>query len=735
MHNRLRFALEQVTVGEWQLFERLCSEFLVDEFPSIRTTAATSGDRGRDGEVFAVPGEERTGFQYSVAVDWASKIRRTVTTLEENGFGYALLVYCSSQRIGSKADELKKQLWKDHKLLLDVRDREWFCDRELDLPAREAASAEFCRYIVDPIVSARGIASVTGAPLALQEGRVALVQLALNSDDRVGDKNLTKTSFDSLVQSALLDTTQAAPLQSAEVTRRVRLLVPHGGEQQVEALVLSALQRLSRKHGPVKHHRGEDTYHLSYEATEKWRSSAAEYLLDQESLEADLAAGAYGFDPVLDDDFSALQAEGQKLRAALETVMFESGEHFVEAVEGGEIHMLSRQTISESVARQDLKLRLHPDQAAAAVMDVLAAPSDRTRTHLLRVLDAYTLMAFLQQTPDVQKALSRVFTNAKIWLDTSAVLPVIAETLIDDPAHRLQTSLLRAAVDSGVTLSVTDGVIEELRFHLERCLTYLHSGSDWEGEVPFVYSAYMLSGRDERAFADWLRNFRGDIHPEHDIEDYLGSTFSVKRHDLRDIADEADVKLRGAVSELFRKKHYNSHHKGRGSKYRKRGENVLDRLAAHDVENAVGVIQLRHSSARPALGHEVWWLTLDKTAFKLAGWLKQQLGRDAPDTPALSPDYLSQMLRLGPLRRTTAEASRLPLVIDVARLESVPKELIQAARSKRLEMAGYDEVRIRREVRDELFRIRTAMRADHDYSGQARVAVTHALKTVGPPGP
>jgi hypothetical protein len=719
---RFRFALEQVTVGEWQLFERLSSEFLVEEFPSIRTTATTSGDRGRDGELFSVPGAERTGFQFSVSADWSGKIRRTVATLESNDLDYRLLIYCTSQSIGAKADDLKAELWKQQGLLLDVRDREWFCERERSTPAREAAAGAFCRYIVDPIVTAAGIASATGAPLALHEGRVALVQLALNSHDRVGDRNLTKTSFDSLVQSALLDTSQENPLLPDEINRRVRLLVPHGGEAQVSALVESALGRLSKKHGPVKCHRTDGTYHLSYEAAEKWRTAAAEYLLDQEALEADLSAGAYGFDPELDADFDKLSAQGKALRVALEAVMLESGENFVAAVEGGSIHLLSKQSIAESITKLDVDLALHPDQAASAIIEVLSGPSDRTRTHLVRVLDAYTLMAFLQQTPDVQKALSRVFDNAKVWLDTSAILPMIAETLIDDEGSRLQTSLLRAAVDSGVSLKVTDGVIEELRFHLERCVAYVHADSGWVGEIPFVFSAYMLSGRDERRFVDWLSNFRGDINPEQDIEEYLDASFSITRHDLREVADKADVKLRGAVDELFRRKHQGKGRSGRG----KRNENVLDRLADHDVENVVGVIQLR-SGVRSPLGHEAWWLTLDKTAFRLGSWLRDRLGRDAPDTPALSPDYLSQMLRLGPLRRTGSGTTPLPLVVDVTRLESVPAELIQAARAKRALLEGFDELRIRREVRDELFRLRTAMKSATDYADQANSAVVKQI--------
>jgi len=719
VHARLRFALEQLGSGDWLLFERFASEFLVPDFPTLRTTATPSGDRGRDGELFSLPGVTRTGFQYSVTTSWKAKIRDTVKTVESNGLKYSRLIYCTSQAIGALADDLVSELWDGHGIVLDIRDREWFCERESSAPERAVAAEELCAQIVDPIVTSRGIASAAGTALSSEDARVAMVQLALNESDRFGDKNLTKTSFDALVQSVLVGTSQEDMLEDEAIVARMRDLVPHGAANQVAELTRSSLTRLSRKHGPVKHRVADGKYHLAYDAAERWKDAAASYLLDQESLETDLAAAAYGFDEALDRDFEQLKAEARKLRVALERVMMVSGERFAAAVEGAQANLLSADEISEQFSGMDLGMRLHPKQAADAVLEVITSPSEQTHRHLVRVLDSYTLMAFLQQTPDVQKALSRVFDNAQVWLDTSALLPLIAETLIEDPAQRSQTNLLSAAVGSGVSLHVTDGVIEELRFHIERCITYINRTGRWNGSLPFLYSAYMLSGRDEREFSHWASDIRGLINPEHDIEEYLEEEFGIRRYDLREVAEKADVALRGATDELFRRKHTRFD--------RGQSTNVIDRLAAHDVENAVGVIELRRGT-RPALGHEIWWLTLDKTAFKLSAWLKEALGRDAPDTPALSPDYLSQLLRLGPLRRSVGTAAEhLPLVVDVTRLESVPIELIDVARKTREAMQGMEERRIRREVRDAVFKARTAMKASHDYADESRSKVLDGI--------
>jgi hypothetical protein len=78
------------------------------------------------------------------------------------------------------------------------------------------------------------------------------------------------------------------------------------------------LIRLTRKGGPVKHRTSEGTYHLSFEASQAWKESAAGYLLNQQSVEADLAEAARGYDESLDSNLDLLTAEGAKLRAALE---------------------------------------------------------------------------------------------------------------------------------------------------------------------------------------------------------------------------------------------------------------------------------------------------------------------------------------------------------------------------------------------------------------------------------
>ncbi|WP_062383368.1 hypothetical protein [Demequina iriomotensis] len=719
---RLEFALTQLQSEHWRSFERLCSEFLVTEFPDLRTTASASGDKGRDGELFEVGGDPTTAFQYSVAGDWKAKISDTLAKVTKNLPKVRRLVFCSSQEIGAQGDVARDAAWKLG-IQLDVRDRNWFVERSGTSPERATASEELAGQIADPVLQERRVIERVASPLTPEEGRVAILQLAMNAQDRTTERGLTKSSFDSLVTAALVDTTSENAKSRDEVRSVVRGILPGGAGHQIDALVDSALKRLARKHGPIKHRTQTDSFHMSFEESQEWRARAAEYLLDQDEVEADLAAGAYGLDQRLDADISELRTEARKLRQVLEGLFMRRGEMFARSVQGAEQVDASLGELADMIAQLDHGLVLPPAQAAQAISNVLEAPSDRTRAHLLRIVDSYTLFAFLQQTPDVQKTLSRVFAGGEIWLDTSAVLPLLGETLVADVGRRGLTNLLAAARGSGIRLFVTGGVLEEVVAHLDISLLYPRRTDPWRGRIPFIYTAYMMSGRAEEALGGWVEEFKGSEEPVRDVEDYLEHYFGILRQDLSELADGADVRLRGAVQELWGERH-----RQRRERHGQDSANT-HRLIAHDVENVVGVIEHRRSHSDSALGYTAWWLTLDGTAFALQAWLKDRLGKDAPASPVLSPDYLSQVLRLGPLRRRQlGDGSEvLPLTLSLRVLENVPDELIDVARSAREEFKDFDELRIRREVRDALNRARRSGSGERDYAASLEAEILQAI--------
>ena len=316
--------------------------------------------------------------------------------------------------------------------------------------------------------------------------------------------------------------------------------------------------------------------------------------------------------------------------------------------------------------------------------------------YLRRSTDTYTLLAFLRETPDVQQVVEKLFSHGSVWLDTSIVLPAMAETLLDEEQQRF-SRLLHVARDAGLDLRITHGVVEEVERHLNRARSCLHAQESWEGRTPFLLEMYAASGQPVSDFPHWTEQFTGTARPEDDIADYLHEGFGIEVKSLEADANNADVNLRAAVQEVWQVAHE-----------RRRGQYLdpitIQRLISHDVENYVGVIARRRDHERNSpFGYTSWWLTLDPTAFIVRKVLKEQLEGRTPDSPVLSPDFLATYLAIGPMRRKVSRASEryLPVFLDLG-VQEVPTDLLAVAEAVRMDATGLSERVIRRKVRDEM---------------------------------
>ena len=204
----------------------------------------------------------------------------------------------------------------------------------------------------------------------------------------------------------------------------------------------------------------------------------------------------------------------------------------------------------------------------------------------------------------------RCFLNGTIWLDTTIVLPLIAEVLLPTGRQRF-TQMLKAATSSGLNLRTTPGVIEEVERHINRCLTYarMHH-SQWSGGIPFLSDAYMRSGRDPNSFASWVEQFEGTERSEDDLAEYFKEFFNIERESLEEEVDNTKDEIRVAVQEAW----YTAHSKRRDVYNGGLDENTIHRLVRHDVENYLGVVERRRRDGVSSFGYSDWWLTLDRSA-------------------------------------------------------------------------------------------------------------------------
>ncbi len=217
--------------------------------------------------------------------------------------------------------------------------------------------------------------------------------------------------------------------------------------------------------------------------------------------------------------------------------------------------------------------------------------------------------------------------------------------------------------------------------------------SQWTGSIPFLADAYLRSERDPSRFGSWKETFVGIERPEDDIADFLEEFFAVKRRSFEEEVMEANDEIRTAVQEAW----YSVH-----AKWRELDEISIDRLVRHDVENYLGVMELRRKESVSALGYSAWWLTLDRFAGHVNNKIRGILGSRTPAAPVMSADFLVNYLTIGPIRSRVPKdvEATLPIALDMGSFAELPSDLLDEAERIRREAGDLSEHIVRRRVRD-----------------------------------
>lgn len=711
--NRLELALERLKPSDWNRFERLASAFFVSEFDDLRTVASPSGDEGRDAELFSPLHEAVVVLQYSVSADWAAKINATVRRLKDTMPNILVLIYATNQLIGADADTLRKTLRVKHGLTLDVRDRSWFIDRVLGSPGCESAAEELACVIVDPYLSTAGVGPHVRSELSNDESIAAITFLGLQWEDATRDKGLTKLAFESLVLAALITTDSQNLADRHTIRERVFQFLPDHDREQVQQYVDSALERLTKK---TIRRFPNDHFCLTYDETVRLN----EFRVSASLAESNLTSAIHG---IVTTSFQSgaipatYEAEFIRcLQVATDAVLFDRSQSFAMAVQTGKLAALAdtdfKSILITEISKSTLPKLPKVDWIAllrSGVQKILTSNEIAIQAHLRRLADSYTLLAFLKLTPDVQGAVEKMFSDGKIWLDATILLPLIADTLAvgEGEAGRF-TRMIDAARDAGLHLYATPGIVEEVERHMNRALTCARlTVGEWQGSVPFLLERYVGSGRSAASFGGWLENFRGDARPTDDISDYLKEEFRITVRSLETESAAASEELRHALEHLWYERY-----ERRQEKYGTQlDQNAVTRLVRHDIECYCGVIQLREKDRASPFGYSAWWLTVDQQTYDLKSKLQSRMQAQPPDSPVMSADFLVNYLAFGPNRRRISKTkeSHLPLLMMLRNGLTVTPSLMAEAEALRGNMKDMPERVIRRNVRDHLDRARTQL--------------------------
>lgn len=702
-----KFALDRLEPSDWAQFERLCSAFLSTEFSSLRTMATASGDGGRDAELYSPDNSPIIAIQYSVTSHWNTKIKDTIKRISKTFPDIRILIYMSNQVIGAECDKLKQEALKQG-FSVDIRDRSWFLERVNTNANREQAAQKLANRIAVPYLASEKIINKAASPLSTKEARAALLYLGLQWQDDASDKGLTKLSFDALVRAALRNSTADNRMSRQSILDTVYKMLPSADTHIVKPLIESALARLTKKY--IRHWPQDDHFCLTHE--ERLRIQA--HLADVENQQAlfrkmihDECEACLRSIKVLNDEHcNDLESRVPRI---IERFLLRRGECFASSVLSEQLDRLGVDELA-SIIHADVTLirppkaiiKYFPQLIVTIVRSIFSSDSPCLQPYLRKLSASYTLFSFLNQTPDVQNATRKLFSHGTIWVDTSVLLPLIAEQLETDDSQKRLSRLFATCDKLGIELRVTSGVVQEVNAHMNNAITCSRSYR-WEGRVPYLYYQYIRTGGNPNGFASWASAFRGDERPDDDLAQFLSEVFQIQRKDFDGAHVGVDDELRHAIDRLWSEAHIAR---------RANGFSVNDPttrlLIKHDVETYLGVISLRKGEQVSELGYKHWLLTLDSIAWAIRDKLVGEFPARTPPSPLMSLSYLLDCITFGASRMVVGKTDEmsLPLILDVEMSESMPHDFIKLAEDERSKSCGIPDFIVRRNVRDAIDKAR-----------------------------
>jgi len=336
------------------------------------------------------------------------------------------------------------------------------------------------------------------------------------------------------------------------------------------------------------------------------------------------------------------------------------------------------------------------------VRDVLRSTNPKVIGYLKSLSDSYTLLAFLKNTPDVQSAVQKMFSQAELWLDTTVLLPILAETIANDPPlEKPYTALFESALSAGNRLYITPGVIEELDSHISKSLLCSRTPhGQWRGPIPYLLKAYINSGESLSDFASWAETFRGDHDPRNDIIEYLAEVLSIAVSSLDDESTAGSPELRNALQAIWFKRHKELQNRG----FTELDDTTASRLISNDITCFTGVVHKRTQQGSSPYGFNAWWVTIDRKAFSLDEALRAHLSCPPPSSPVMGLDFLANYLSFGPSRNRVRSSSGSPLPVMglLSGVAQLTPELIEEAEQVRSTLKDLPDRIIRRRIRDHL---------------------------------
>ncbi|NNB56175.1 hypothetical protein [Pseudomonas fragi] len=671
MDSKLAQAFTLTTEEQGPMFERFANAFLTDDYPELQALGAKK-DGGMDAYIYSEQDKIELVVQSCISpADKArTKVLDTVKKLILNKRGLPhTLVYCTTAMISTKLDITKKELRTNHKIILDVRDKAWFIQRNKTSEHRIRLVEDYCSILLAPFYESVKPVHLYSQVLSETEERVGLQYLEANNLDRSRGGNLTKGIFDALIGHTLRDSNPPDVAYSLDdIVKKISSMFPPSHMPRICEIVKGRIQHLSAKniiHLDIQ----AGGYVLSFEHKKRIEKN----FLDSQDREVFFRA----------EMKSAVESACEKYEIDYEFSSEQLGEIGHKCILwylNAQGVALSREingagNILNTERLLDLYLEAFPipdialldavkDLLPHAMFEILRSSDTEIQSYIKAKSDLFIINSFLQVTPDVQVACKKLLSGDLLFLDTTILVRCVAESLLPADSRPIVQALSCAKL-AGYKLRTWSPYIDELVSHI-RGPVMLEWANHYAGEshdtiIKMLRTAstlinvfYLASTQKSTTFNRVAESIIGKSNYKENIAEYLLKEFDIRTDDIPPGSDSViGNDERDRVLTAWRDGKYKHHNMP---------DERFEQLILNDVNCYLEILRLRRSTSTsgPNHGQKIWYLTLDKMPWRIARVVSPN--RDAVYDVAMSLSYLVNCVA------TLANAG----------LASIPEDLIPA---------------------------------------------------------
>lgn len=652
------FALGTFTDGF--AFEKFGQEFLAAALGYSFVPAGGTKDRGIDGlaHVFHREGRERTIYQLSIEKGPEGKLKKTLSTLQDNGLDYDSLYLVTNQKFPNK-DTATDDAFDSFEKRVAVYDLDWMVAQVRAKPLCERA---YERFVKDCLHEYQQPGVAYTLVDEVHDPRL-FVFLRQHVDHGPRAQGLKKTLADTLILYSLRDTSpdDGARMAKIQITAEVERIVGFS-PKLLEETIDRRLVKLSRKGTgkKVNHHTRDDTYCLPHET----RVRVAEMNLDDLALhEAFMSDTDESLKRHLEIEEVNVKEGVKLIEQAVSRIFYDQGmelSHFLLGEAPDEPAMQGLHAAIRDVVTESSVIPKNKEKAALALLstvrEMIYRGTPSQGQYLMKLSRTYMMLFMLRCEPKVSGYFNAMASKLRVYVDTSIMVPAISEYYLKGPQRRY-AALLQGARGRGVTLLINDTILDELAAHFQRVRrryeeefrrdeqNYLFDESLMLYVDEILIRAYLYAKKagDVQNFDAYLNNFVSPSmrNAREELAVLLREDFGIER--VSTTATSAGVQ----GDELSRLYEALRHHKSENEKA-KNDANLV--LMIHKERQNRGEI-----GDTGAFGYLTWWLSTDRRTERA---VQDVFRNQYPTSCCMRPEFLNSYISIAPTSDAVDSAYR-----------------------------------------------------------------------------